>query len=74
MYFFEVQNAYSLVIVSKLNFKPNFVSKWYPKLSSEWALRASVRSGSVWTRQAMILEPIWTHFDLFGTQFLIDFG
>ena len=28
--FFGVQNAYSLVIVSKLNFKPNFVSNGHP--------------------------------------------
>ena len=28
--FFGVQNVYSLVIVSKLNFEPNFVSNGHP--------------------------------------------
>ena len=48
---------------------PKWDSKWCPKLSREWAVRASVRSGGVWTRQARILEPIWTHFDLWKAIF-----
>ena len=72
--FFGVQNAYSFLIVSKLNVKANFVSHGHPNLSHEWAVRASDRSGGFRTRQATILEPIWNHFDPFGNQFWIDFG